>query len=563
MRKRVLTTVLTAVFGLVPALTFVPAMLHSGSASAGAVVTDGRNFGFSYYGSILANSKAQTNADFDREKAIGGTWVRLAFNWSTLEMHGKGQYNWGPADNLVAAANAHGFNVDAVVSYAPGWARPAGSNDIAPPTKASDYGDFMAAAAKRYAPLGVHTWEIWNEPNLFAMWSPKPNVAKYTALLKAAYPRIHAADPNATVLTGGMSPAYDAPDGSQVLPLTWVKGIYANGGKGYFDAVGHHPSTYPYSSTQVADWSAFQQSKDIYNYMVSQGDGTKKIWATEIGFPTGTDPRAVSETAQGNLFAQSLEAWTAFSFHGPMFIYSVRDEGTDISDHYQNFGVMHYDGTPKAGLTRIIQALRAPQHVNATAGTGNATVTWDAPGYDYGVPITGYTVTASPGGASVTVGASVRSATVPLSNGSSYTFTVQPTVNGGTDTASVPSNSVIPSVPSVYPTTGSAVEGNSGTRTLYIPVYLSQPSTQTVTVQYTTGSYPPDYAASVPQDYLAASGTLTFAPGVTQLNIPVTIVGDTVKEPGGDRFLVFLTNPTNANIGGYAGVGVGTIVDDD
>src|SRR5262249_7484904 len=150
-RKRVLTTVLTAVFGLVPALTFVPAMLHAGSASAGAVVTDGRNFGFSYYGDILANSKAQVNADFDREKAIGGTWVRLAFNGSTLEMHGKGQYNWGPADNLVAAANAHGFNVDAVVSYAPGWARPVGSNDIAPPKNASDYGDFLAAAAKRYA----------------------------------------------------------------------------------------------------------------------------------------------------------------------------------------------------------------------------------------------------------------------------------------------------------------------------------------------------------------------------------------------------------------------------
>ncbi len=563
-RKRIFISVFTALFAIVPLLTFVPALLRDGAASANAsVVTDGRNFGFSFYGDVLSEPQAQRNADLDRAVAVGATWVRLAFNWSTLQMKGRGTYNWAPADALVGAAVSRGLKIDAVVSYAPSWARPAGSSATTPPTNVSDYGDFVAKAAARYAPFGVHTWEIWNEPNLFTMWSPKPDVAKYTALLKDAYSKIHAVDPGATVLTGGMSPAYDAPDGTQVLPLTWVKGIYANGGKGYFDAIGHHPTTYPYSSNLVVSWSAFQQSKDIYDYMVSQGDSAKKIWATEIGFPTGTDSRAVSESAQGNLFAESLEAWTNFSFHGPMFIYSVRDYGTNLADHYQNFGIMHYDGSPKAGYTRIEQAVRAPQHVAATPGTGNATVSWDPPGYDYGTAITGYTVVASPGGASVTVPATQHRATVAVTNGSAYTFTVEPLQNGVPGVPSVPSNAVTPGVPTLLPTSGSVIEGNSGTRTLNIPVYLSKPSAQTVTVHYTTFNVAPNYIAAVPQDYYAASGTLTFAPGVTKQNIPVTVVGDRVKEVNGDSFLVALSDATNANIGGIAGIGVGHIIDDD
>src|SRR4051794_15082524 len=116
--------------------------------------------GFSFDGDIIGMSPAQRNADLDRARAMGATWVRLPFNWSTLQMHGRGTYNWGPADALVAAAKARGFRIDAVVSYAPSWARPAGSKMTTPPSNPADYGNFLGAAARRYAPMGVHTWEI-------------------------------------------------------------------------------------------------------------------------------------------------------------------------------------------------------------------------------------------------------------------------------------------------------------------------------------------------------------------------------------------------------------------
>ena len=124
----------------------------------------------------------------------------------------------------------------------------------------------MGALARRYGSK-IAAYEIWNEPNLHTMWAPRPDAARYVSLLRAAYPKIKANDAWSTVVTGGMSPAWDAPDGMQVLPLTWVRRMYALGAKGYFDAIGHHPSSFPHSVSLREAWNPFQQSRDIYAEM--------------------------------------------------------------------------------------------------------------------------------------------------------------------------------------------------------------------------------------------------------------------------------------------------------
>ncbi len=85
--------------------------------------------------------------------------------------------------------------------------------------------------------------------------------------------------------------------------------------------------------------------------------------------------------------------------------------------------------------------------LNASAGPANygATVSWSPPSYDGGTPVTGYTVTASPGNASVTVGAGTRSALVPsLTPGTSYSFTVVATNANGNSAPSNVTNGVTP-----------------------------------------------------------------------------------------------------------------------
>ncbi len=87
----------------------------------------------------------------------------------------------------------------------------------------------------------------------------------------------------------------------------------------------------------------------------------------------------------------------------------------------------------------------APTGVTAIRGNAQAGVSWAAPTDDGGSPITGYTVTASPGGQTATVdGATTTAVVTGLTNGTSYTFTVRATNAAGTGPASTPSNAVTP-----------------------------------------------------------------------------------------------------------------------
>ena len=102
----------------------------------------------------------------------------------------------------------------------------------------------------------------------------------------------------------------------------------------------------------------------------------------------------------------------------------------------------------------------APTGVAATPDDGQASVTWNAPA-DGGSAITGFTVTASPGGNIAAVNGSTLSAVVTgLANGTGHTFTVTATNAIGTGEASSPSSTVTPSGPPDAPTGVAAVAGD-------------------------------------------------------------------------------------------------------
>jgi fibronectin type 3 domain-containing protein len=105
----------------------------------------------------------------------------------------------------------------------------------------------------------------------------------------------------------------------------------------------------------------------------------------------------------------------------------------------------------------------APTGVSATAGDTTASVSWSAPSSSGSSSITGYTVTASPGGATMSTGAStLNTLFTGLTNGTTYAFTVTAANNAGNGAASAPSNNVIPAGVPLAPTNVAAVVNGVG-----------------------------------------------------------------------------------------------------
>jgi|GEM_PF-944528 len=88
--------------------------------------------------------------------------------------------------------------------------------------------------------------------------------------------------------------------------------------------------------------------------------------------------------------------------------------------------------------------------VTAVAGNGKATVSFTAPEEDGGSPITGYTVTASPGNL-VQNGTDSPIVFTGLTNNTAYTFTVKAINDVGAGVSSVASNTVVPNVVKITP----------------------------------------------------------------------------------------------------------------
>jgi hypothetical protein len=347
-----------------PARELAPAAAGGGAATAATV---GSSVGFNGTQAIWLDD-ADLARELDGVAATGSHWLRVDFPWSGLESAGRGRYSWGPADRLVAAANARGIHLLALAAYTPSWDRPPGTTDHYQPTDANAFAEFVRAAALRYAPRGLHAWEIWNEPNMRDFWQPVPNVARYTQLLRLGSAAIHSVDRGAYVVSAGVAPASDVA-GYSVAPNEFISGIYANGGGPYAQAIGLHPYSFPYAPMTPASWNTFYMATATHAIMAAHGDGAKPIWGTEIGWGTGTGRSAVSEAQQAAMVDQAITAWNRFPFAGNLFWYNWKDISANRSQVFDNMGVLRYDGSakPALGVFRTLLAGAAPH----TSGPAN------------------------------------------------------------------------------------------------------------------------------------------------------------------------------------------------
>lgn len=335
-------------------------------------------YGISPGSNILALNAEQMDARLTGIEQLGAKWVRIDFDWSKIQPISASEYDWQRYDTIIGLARKHNLEVLGILEFTPEWARPSTCKDApqCAPEDPAQFGAFAHAVSTRYKDQGLHYWEIWNEPNTKTFFQPTPNTAAYTAILKAAYRNLHRADIQAIVLTGGTAPAATSATNGTIAPTDFLSELYSNDAHGFFDAVAAHPYTYPISPKFQADhaWAQLSTTRmNLRQIMTSHRDGSKKIWLTEFGAPTGgpgpiatieaplldEHPNHVDQTLQAAIFVEALELYKRADWAGPLMIYSDIDASTDESSNESFFGLSAADGTHKPAYDAVSRVFRA------------------------------------------------------------------------------------------------------------------------------------------------------------------------------------------------------------
>lgn len=163
-------------------------------------------------------------------------------------------------------------------------------------------------------------------------------------------------------------------------------------------------------------------------------------------FPLGgaQRPGFLTVGEDGALWITAYDATVRMTTSGDVTTFPGTTSSWEIASDQS--GALWFTGLGDGVIDRVqvLGVPSAPSKVEAVAGYQSAVVQWGVAA-DGGSPITGYTVTAYPGGSTCTWTSGPRTCTITgLTTGTSYVFTVTATNANGTSDPSVASNKVVP-----------------------------------------------------------------------------------------------------------------------
>ena len=317
------------------------------------------------------------------EKA-GIKWIRDEIYWGAVEKK-KGELKIPAiADEWVNDAVARGINVMIPLDY---------GNKFYP---YKDFEAFKKGYANYCAFLAGHfkgkvkVWEIWNEPQNFAIrpayggsWNAKegtetPWLRNFTDLVISAAKAIRQADPEAVIITGGGCP-----------PITYhlLDMLKAKNAVHLIDGVTLHPYPYklppeiqPWGGDTITERDGISVADDDHTYsslvrrlkekMSSVGMKTTDIYVTEFGYATYHRTHdgiyvGFTPSAQAKYLARYFILHLVNGIKAAIQ-YDFQNDGTDIKNAEHNFGLVKapaHDYEPKPSyyaLQRIFSLLSEP-----------------------------------------------------------------------------------------------------------------------------------------------------------------------------------------------------------
>ena len=247
----------------------------------------------SFYGVISADPFLD-GATLERLGRGGVGTLRVNFGWGLVQPSRGAPYNWSQYDLEVAGAAVHGIRVLATVYGSPTWAEP--SPEYPPLGSAlPGFVSFVQAAVARYGAHGtfwrqhpelpyrpIEDWQLWNEPNSVYFWKPAPDPRSYLTVLRAFHGAVKRADPDGSVMLGGLFPTPKGID----MPA-FMSDLYRLGAAKLFDEAAVHP----YAADPERALAATEQLRGLLD---RAGDQEKPIWITEVGWASGGQPSGLT-----------------------------------------------------------------------------------------------------------------------------------------------------------------------------------------------------------------------------------------------------------------------------
>lgn len=296
----------------------------------------------------------------------GARIAREDVSWALVQPR-RGAFRWSRTDRMFLVAAQQGLTIHPILDGTPRWA---GRDEDAMPYRVADYARFVASAVRRYGPGG----SLWREHPALARWAPRffelynepyyqdVDPRRYATTVRAAVRRARPANPAARFLI-----AADTPNGAG---RPWLSPMYAQVpdlGR-YFDAVAVHPYSVGYDPGVYDRGSPLRGRQtgrivEIRDELARRGDGEKKLWITEVGWPTcprRVSERCVTESTQRRRIAQVMELartrWRGFV--DAIFVFGQQDGPRTLVAAEPFYGLLRRDGTPKPAWTAFRSARR-------------------------------------------------------------------------------------------------------------------------------------------------------------------------------------------------------------
>ncbi|MBL8146501.1 MAG: hypothetical protein JNL34_08950 [Anaerolineae bacterium] len=325
---------------------------------------------------------------------LGAAWDRIIFHWDAFQPAGPDDWDTSavPAEYLSTAREA-GRQVVGLIKATPPWASDSGTPGGVPrglhlPYDDPDnvFGAFVTRLVEEYAPLGVHDWIIWNEPDIRpgeGIPEFEGEVEDYAALVRTAYQAVKAADPSAHVQLAGTTYWHDANAFREPYLRRLLRALFndpqAAANDYYFDGVTLHIYFTTWTVQPIID-----QSNDI---LWDYGLQNKEVWLSEFNASPRRDPEAEIDA----MFEVSLEQQSDFIVQAAALALSQGVDRMAVYRLYDNaftpgvsepWGLVRGDGSLRPAFSayqQVIKRFGGATRVEYTPVEGGDLVTFRFP----------------------------------------------------------------------------------------------------------------------------------------------------------------------------------------